>query len=95
MVLNHTVNTYDSEPSWDQCTLFQEKFRAYAVSWMPSQNLLNQGNDTLYIEGSYLRPVEIKDLLINETGGMTSCVTHCYWSFLGKVLVVRHSKQIG
>ena len=38
----------------------------------PSQNLLNQGNDTLYIEGSYLRPVEIKDLLINETGGMTS-----------------------
>ena len=38
----------------------------------PARIWLNQGNDTLYIEGSYLRPVEIKDLLINETGGMTS-----------------------
>ena len=42
---------------------------------MPTQNLLNQGNDTLYIEGSYLRPVEIKDLLINETGGMSAPIT--------------------
>ena len=68
VILNNTVNTYDSEAAWYQCSNFQESFRAYASSWMPLQNLVAEGNHTLFISGSYLRPVPIRDLLINETG---------------------------
>ena len=35
---------------------------------MPLQNLVAEGNETLFISGSYIRPVAIRDLLINETG---------------------------
>ncbi|CAL5227539.1 g10528 [Coccomyxa viridis] len=69
VILNDTTNTYDSEPAWSQCSKFQETFRSYASSWMPLQNLVAEGNETLYISGSYIRPVAIRDLLINETVG--------------------------
>ncbi len=68
VLLNNTSNTYDSEPAWSQCGKFQETFRSYASSWMPLQNLVPEGNETLFISGSYIRPVAIRDLLINETG---------------------------
>ena len=68
VILNNTAVTYYSEPSWDQCAQFQQEFRSYAATWMPVQDLFSVGNDTLHIGGSYIRPVPIKDLLINETG---------------------------
>ena len=76
VILNDTTNTYDSEPAWSQCSKFQETFRSYASSWMPLQNLVAEGNETLYISGSYIRPVAIRDLLINETGKHTRRWTH-------------------
>lgn len=68
VILNNTVNTYDSEASWYQCSNFQQSFRAYASSWMNVQDLIAEGNETLFFSGSYIRAVPIKDLLINETG---------------------------
>ena len=57
VILNSTVNTYDSEASWSQCSNFQESFRSYASTWMPLQNLIAEGNHTLHISGSYIRRV--------------------------------------
>lgn len=63
-----TRNTYDSELQWQQCSEFQNQFRSYASSWAPANNLLDVGNDTLFISGAYSHATRIVDLVINETG---------------------------
>lgn len=68
VILNMTRNTYDSELQWKQCSEYQNQFRSYASSWAPAKNLLNVGNDTIFISGVYSHATRIVDLVINETG---------------------------
>jgi len=87
VIFDNTVNTYDSEPLWNNCRDFQRGFRMFASGWMPSNQIFDVGNDSVHIQGSYVHPVLIKDFSINETGTLfwvlfgclscLSCITKC------------------
>ena len=68
IVLNHTYNTYDSEPAWGQCAQFVPVFSATVQNWLPAGDITPLDNTTLRLNGVHSHLTTIVDTVINETG---------------------------
>ena len=77
IVLNHTYNTYDSEPAWRLCSRFVPEFSATVTNWLPAADVIPLDNTTLRLSGVHSHLTTIVDTVINETGAPTLCAHAC------------------
>lgn len=69
-MLNNTLNTYDSEPEWQQCARYLESFGRTASLWLPPSDISAADNTTLHLAGTHGHITTIVDTVINETGAV-------------------------